>query len=122
MTKYKKIAYLCPHQVHSQYFIISSIYFGMAITSELFKISTSNFQHFLVSWRPQNVKFLSAMCTGFKVGILSFCWYVLLHNVSSLLNFSDVQKLCAYLKRREFMGILGPNVAFNSDVHPAYAK
>ena len=30
------------------------IYFWVAITRELFKISSSNFQHFLVSWRPQN--------------------------------------------------------------------
>ena len=53
---------------------------------------------------------------------LSFCWYVLLHNVSSPLNFSDIQKFCAYLKRHKFMGILGPNVAFNSDRHPAHAQ
>ena len=45
---------------------------------------------------------------------LSFCWYVLLHNVSSPLHFSDVQNLGAYLKRREFKGILGPTVAFLS--------
>ena len=53
---------------------------------------------------------------------LSFCWYVLLNKILSPLNFSDVQKFCAYLKRREFMVILGPNVAFNSDVHPAHAQ
>ena len=44
---------------------------------------------------------------------LSSCWYVLLHNISSPLNFSGVQKFCTFLKRRQFMSILGQNIAFN---------
>ena len=48
-----------------------------------------------------------------KLLYLSFCGFVLLHNVPHAFNFSDVQKNCAYLKRRQFIGILGPNVAFN---------
>ena len=42
----------------------------MAITPELFKISSSNFQHFLSFMEATKcVKFQSAWCTGFEVGI-----------------------------------------------------
>ena len=41
----------------------------MATTQKLFKISSSNSQHFLVSWRQQNCEISSARGTGFKVGV-----------------------------------------------------
>ena len=50
--KHEKTAHLHPLDTFSAFHFI---YFWMAVTPELFKTSSSNFQHFLVLWRPQNV-------------------------------------------------------------------
>ena len=48
-----------------------------------------------------------------KQHYLSFGWYIIyvLQGIFSSINYADLQLFCAFLKRRQFIDILCPNLA-----------